>query len=149
MDEAYILKLQEEILYLHSLLDENGIEYDFDAFRKAKEEDQSSKMIPIDITPEAAKFFFSMFHGRVDVYAHRYKNGYYTVCNNRWTSGVCPKKDGKKVKCADCMNKDWPSLNSTVLMQHMAGEREDSGDVVGVYVMLKDDTCRFGADGSR
>ena len=28
-------------------------------------------------------------------------------------------------------------------MQHFKGEREDSTDVLGVYVMLKDNTCRF------
>lgn len=65
------------------------------------------------------------------------------LCENRWKSELCPKKEGKKAKCAECPNKNWPSLNSTVLMQHMAGKREDCGDVVGVYVMLKDGTCRF------
>ena len=28
-------------------------------------------------------------------------------------------------------------------MRHMIGKREDCKDVIGVYVMLKDDTCRF------
>ncbi|MCQ2176181.1 MAG: DEAD/DEAH box helicase family protein [Bacteroidales bacterium] len=144
MDDATIHNLKEEIFYLRSLLDKNGIEYDFEAFQRAgRGEDESSQMVPIDITPETAKFFFSLFHGRVDVYAKRSKNGYYTVCENRWKSELCPKKEGKKAKCAECPNKNWPSLNSTVLMQHMAGKREDCGDVVGVYVMLKDDTCRF------
>ena len=144
MNDAVIHSLEEEIRYLRSLLEENGIEYDFEAFLRArKEKDESSQMVTIDITSETAKFFFSMFHGRVDVYAKRSKNGYYTVCQNRWESGLCPKQDGKKVKCAECQNRNWPSLNSSVLMQHMTGKREDCGDVVGVYVMLKDDTCRF------
>ena len=144
MNDAVIHSLEEEIRYLRSLLEENGIEYDFEAFLRArKEKDESSQMVTIDITSETAKFFFSMFHGRVDVYAKHSKNGYYTVCQNRWESGLCPKQDGKKVKCAECQNRNWPSLNSSVLMQHMTGKREDCGDVVGVYVMLKDDTCRF------
>ena len=144
MSDAGIHRFEEEIRYLRSLLEENGIEYDFEAFLRARKEDgESSQMVPIDITPETAKFFFSMFHGRVDVYAKRSKNGYYTVCENRWKSGLCPKHEGKKVKCAECQNKNWPPLNSTVLMQHMTGKREDCGDVVGVYVMLKEDTCRF------
>lgn len=144
MEEATIHNLKEEILYLRSLLEENGIEYDFEAFQRERmEEDEPPQMVPIDITPETAKFFFSMFHGRVDVYAKRYEKGYYTVCDNRGKYGICPKKSGKKLKCAECLNKDWPSLNSTVLMQHIEGKREDCRDVVGVYVMLKDDTCRF------
>ena len=28
-------------------------------------------------------------------------------------------------------------------MRHMIGKREDCKDVIGIYVMLKDDTCRF------
>ena len=144
MEEATIHNLKEEILYLRSLLDENGIEYDFEAFQRTRRgEDESPQMVPIDITPETAKFFFSIFHGRVDVYAKRYEKGYYTVCDNRGKYGICPKKAGKKLKCAECPNKDWPSLNSTVLMQHIEGKREDCRDVVGVYVMLKGDTCRF------
>lgn len=144
MDDAAVHDLKEEILYLRSLLDKNGIKYDFEAFLRARKEDgESSQMVPIDIAPETAKFFFSMFHGRVDVYAKRYSKGYYTVCNNRNEYGMCPKKAGKKTKCAECQNKNWPSLNSSVLMQHMTGKREDCGDVVGVYVMLKEDTCRF------
>ena len=144
MNDAVIHSLEEEIRYLRSLLDENGISYDFEAFRR-REEDvvELSQMVPIDITPETAKFFFSMFHGRVDVYAARSNSGYYTVCNNRWNNGLCPKQNGKKAKCAECPNKDWPSLNSTILMRHMIGKREDCKDVIGVYVMLKDDTCRF------
>ena len=144
MNDAVIHSLEEEIRYLRSLLDENGISYDFEAFRRRVEDVvELSQMVPIDITPESAKFFYSMFHGRVDVYAARSNSGYYTVCNNRWNNGLCPKQNGKKAKCAECPNKDWPSLNSTILMRHMIGKREDCKDVIGVYVMLKDDTCRF------
>ena len=117
MDDAAVHDLKEEILYLRSLLDKNGIKYDFEAFLRARKEDgESSQMVPIDIAPETAKFFFSMFHGRVDVYAKRYSKGYYTICDNRNKYGMCPKKAGKKTKCAECQNKNWPSLNSSVLM---------------------------------
>lgn len=93
MNDAVIHSLEEEIRYLRSLLDENGISYDFEAFRRRVEDVVE---VPIDITPETAKFFFSMFHGRVDVYAARSNSGYYTVCNNRWNNGLCPKQNGKK-----------------------------------------------------
>ena len=47
------------------------------------------------------------------------------------------------IKCAECSARAYAMLNSKVLMQHFKGEREDSTDVLGVYVMLKDNTCRF------
>ena len=76
MDDAVVHDLKEEILYLRSLLDANGIKYDFEAYCLEKDARKTeSPMIPIDITPETAKFFFSMFHGMVDVYAKRSKNG--------------------------------------------------------------------------
>lgn len=61
MDDAAVHNLEEEIRYLRSLLDKNGIKYDFEAFLRARDEkDESSQMVPIDIAPETAKFFFSM-----------------------------------------------------------------------------------------
>ncbi len=58
MDDAAIHNLKEENRYLRSLLKENGIEYDFEAFLRAgKEDGESSQMVPIDITPATAKFF--------------------------------------------------------------------------------------------
>ena len=64
MNDAVIHSLEEEIRYLRSLLDENGIAYDFGNFCKRKEEEMElSQMVPIDITPETAKFFFSPSEG--------------------------------------------------------------------------------------
>lgn len=135
----------DELSYLRSLLDENGIEYDYEAYcKKAVEAQECHQPVPLEITPDMAKFFFSMFHGRVDVYAKRSKDkGYFPQCENFWKWGLCPKKEKKKTKCSECNNRVYSTLNSQVLMKHMIGEKEDCTDVLGVYVMLKDDTCRF------
>ena len=51
MDDAAVHNLEEEIRYLRSLLDKNGIKYDFEAFLRARDEkDESSQMVPIDIS---------------------------------------------------------------------------------------------------
>ena len=146
METSIIKQYQDEITYLQSLLDANGIPYDYEAYSKAQNKagQQVVELMPLDISPEMAKFFFSMFHGRVDVYARRSKDkGYFPECSNFWKSGICPKKDKVKIKCAECSARAYAVLNSKVLMQHFKGEREDCTDVLGVYVMLKENTCRF------
>ena len=80
MDSAILERYKREIAYLQSLLDANGIPYDYEAY--SKEQNKASQkvveLLPLDISPETAKFFFSMFHGRVDVYARRSKyKGYF------------------------------------------------------------------------
>ena len=146
METSIIKQYQDEITYLQSLLDANGIPYDYEAYLKVQNKagQKDVELMPLDISPEMAKFFFSMFHGRVDVYARRSKDkGYFPECSNFWKSGICPKKDKVKIKCAECSARAYAVLNSKVLMQHFKGEREDCTDVLGVYVMLKENTCRF------
>ena len=50
----------------------------------------------------------SMLDSRVQIRTEgvkkRENSGYYTVCNNRWNNGLCPKQNGKKAKCAECPN---------------------------------------------
>lgn len=146
MDVSIVKQYQDEIAYLKALLDANGIPYDYEAYSKAQNKagQKVVELLPLDISPETAKFFFSMFHGRVDVYARRSRDmGYFPVCNNAWISGVCPRKNKIKIKCAECPSRVYAVLNSEVIMQHFKGEREDCTDVLGVYVMLKDNACRF------
>lgn len=146
MDSAILERYKREIAYLQSLLDANGIPYDYEAYSKEQNKvgQKVVELLPLDISPDTAKFFFSMFHGRVDVYARRSKDkGYFPECSNFWKSGICPKKDKVKIKCAECSARAYAMLNSKVLMQHFKGEREDCTDALGTYVMLKDNTCRF------
>lgn len=141
--EIYILK--KRIAYLESLLSAHNISFD------APDVPGSQSIIaPISvvISPTHARFFYSLFHGRSDVYAKRAvmksgKAGYFPVCENLWRYGVCPKADRQKVKCASCPNRSWAPLNQRALMAHLTGEKSDGSDVIGIYPLLPDDTCRF------
>lgn len=95
---------------------------------------------------EKIAFFRSLFAGREDVFARRWyskttgKSGYQPVCENEWVPGLCDKKT---YKCADCPNRKLHPLDYEAVFAHLAGKDEYSRDVVGVYPMLTDDTCRF------
>jgi hypothetical protein len=95
---------------------------------------------------EKIAFFMERFAGRVDVYARRYvskktgKAGYTPVCANEWVRGICEKPT---VKCAKCPNRHLLQLTAQVIDRHLRGKSSDGQDVVGVYPMLADETCRF------
>lgn len=133
-----IQKLQTENAYLKQLLNDTGIFY-----RHPKE------IVPAEITKQLARRFYSYFWGRTDVYSKRSINkstgkaGYYPQCENLWKAGICPKKDGKRVKCGDCANRKWRTLEVEQIMAHLRGEKEDGSDVIGVYPLFPDGTCRF------
>ena len=144
-DATKIYILKKRIAYLESLLSAHNISFD------APDVPGSQSIIaPISvvISPTHARFFYSLFHGRSDVYAKRAvmksgKAGYFPVCENLWRYGVCPKADRQKVKCASCPNRSWAPLNQRALMAHLTGEKSDGSDVIGIYPLLPDDTCRF------
>lgn len=131
-------QLQAENAYLKQLLDQAGISYS-----------RPPQIHSTEITKQLARRFYSYFWGRTDVYSKRSVNkstgkaGYYPQCENLWKAGLCPKKDGKKVKCSDCANRKWRSLEAEQIMAHLRGEREDGSDVIGVYPLFPDGTCRF------
>lgn len=100
------------------------------------------------LTEKHAILLYSLFRGRKDVFSRRSVNKeghavYYPVCGNFWKNGVCPKRDGKKVKCMECSNRVWVPLTQRVLLSHLQGKKEDGSDVVGIYPMLPDETCWF------
>lgn len=135
--KSRIRKLEDENIRLKKLLDEAGISYEI-----------SYNQIP-DVSLENARLFFSYFWGRTDVYAKRYINkktgisGYFPQCNNFWRYGVCPKTNKTKVQCKDCENKSWVKLGSKQIETHLRGDAEDCSDVIGVYPLFADGTCRF------
>ena len=53
MDDVVVHDLKEEILYLHSLLDANGIKYDFEAY--CLEKDARKAESPMILTGSPAK----------------------------------------------------------------------------------------------
>jgi len=104
-----------------------------------KELDNDAKHI--DPSPhEKIRLFMSLFGGRNDVYAKRWENrkggsGYAPVCLNEWKQGLCTKP---AIKCSECHNKSYDVLNERVIEDHLRGNA-----VIGIYPMLKDETCSF------
>ena len=95
---------------------------------------------------EKIALFRSLFSGREDVFARRWqsaktgKSGYSPVCSNEWEPGVCPKPKGS---CASCTQRQLVPLSDAAIDRHLRGRDTLGRDVVGVYPILPDDTCRF------
>ena len=143
--------LEKENKYLKSLLDNAQIPYDMclnSINENLFESDQGARIIHRDITSDDANMFFSMFWGRTDVYSKRTikkstgEVNYYTQCYNFWKNG-CPRVSGSKIKCQDCDKRAYKKLEKQQIMEHLKGIAEDATDVIGVYPLLEDDTCRF------
>ena len=142
--DKYISYLESEIQYLKKLLDDNGISYDYEAHLRALQSEVGDIVFP-ELGPEHASLLYSYFKGRRDVYAVRSNKGkgYYSKCNNAFSYGICPKKSGAKIKCQDCPSRDYTELRGKVILDHLQGNREDCGDVVGLYPLFPDGTCWF------
>lgn len=149
--ERRIQCLERENEYLKNLLTDAGIPY---AKKEAAgspdeyEPNQGARIIPREITEADANVFFSMFWGRTDVYSKRTikkstgEVNYYTQCYNFWKNG-CPRITGSKIKCQDCQKRAYKELKKEQIINHLRGKAEDGTDVIGVYPLLTDDTCRF------
>ncbi len=143
--------LQEENKSLKKLLDENNIIYEseslFDdtSFSDEYDDDQGARIISFEPTEKLAQEFYSYFWGRMDVYAKRGKNGgYFPQCASRWDNPSCPKVSDPKRFCdEDCEYKSWNKLELWMIVQHLKGKKEDCSDVIGIYPLFPDNTCRF------
>lgn len=145
-----VRNLQEENKELKIILDKANIPYaDSEAFLENPihsedyDLDQGGRINYQPIDNAMAVRFFAMFWGREDVFAKRARNGsYYPQCENRWNA-VCPAQKGGKLKCSDCAYTKWQHLEPGLIMKHLHGYRDDGTDVLGVYPLLSDGTCRF------
>lgn len=96
--------LQDENRRLKELLDKADIVYETENVFAEKPEfiedydpDQGERIHNRYITEKMANRFFSMFWGRMDVYAKRgTKGGYFLQCDHRWNNQICPKQQGKR-----------------------------------------------------
>ena len=94
---------------------------------------------------EKVELFRSLFNGRTDVFARRWysktsgKAGYQPVCQNEWSS-FCDKKS---YKCADCPNRRFSPLTDKDVYRYLEGKDADGRDVIGLYVLNEDNTCRL------
>lgn len=93
-------------------------------------------------SPTAAKvaLFHDLFQGREELYPVRWegksgKSGYAPACANEWRPGICEKP---RVKCAECSHRQFLPVTDQVIHDHLAGVH-----TIGVYPLLKDETCRF------
>ncbi len=84
--------------------------------------------------------FRSLFHGRDDVYPRFWisrktgKSGYSPVCKNEWMP-ICKKPI---TKCSGCPNRELVPLDNEIIRKHLVGAH-----IIGVYPMLRDETCYF------
>ena len=118
--------------------------FDLDVRKEPEyDEDQGGRIISKYITREMATAFFTLFWGRQDVYARRgVKGGYFPQCINRWKD-ICPKQHGIKQICGSCEHKCWTKLTLETVERHLWGQRGDGADVIGVYPLFPNGTCRF------
>ena len=145
-----VRKLQKENRRLKQQLKQAAVPYDeqniFDekCVENEYDPDQGARIMSVYISEKLANHFFGMFWGRMDVFAKRgSKGGYFPQCENRWNSRVCPKQYGKKQSCEDCEYRSWTKLTPKMLVDHLLGCRDDGADVLGVYPLFPDGTCRF------
>ena len=150
--------LQLENQILKNILDKAGLSYhkELSMFRQsdskeAFDPEQGKRILhPQAITENMANQFFGMFWGRQDVYAKRSVNketgkaAYYFQCNNFWTN-VCHKKikDGININCKDCKSRSYKQITKYDILNHLQGNSYNASDVIGVYPLLSNGTCRF------
>ena len=148
--------LQLENQILKNILDKAGLSYhiELSAYRQSDNKEtydpeQGKRIIhPQVITENMANQFFYMFWGRQDVYAKRSVNketgkaAYYPQCNNFWTN-VCHKKIKDGVSCKDCKNRSYKTITKKDILNHLQGNAYNASDVIGVYPLLSNGTCRF------
>ncbi|MFO7605325.1 MAG: DEAD/DEAH box helicase family protein [Desulfurivibrionaceae bacterium] len=84
--------------------------------------------------------FRSLFRGRDDVYPLRWeskkgKGGFSPACRHEWNRAFCDKP---RVKCGQCDNREFIPLTDKTIYEHLVGSHS-----IGVYPLLKDDTCWF------
>ena len=151
-----INELQLENQLLKNILDRTGVSYIQEVSRLKQPEkseefdpDQGARIVhPREITDEMANFFYSRFWGRQDVYARRNEKkgtgeaSYFTQCHNFWRE-VCPKKHKQKMNCKDCPQQAYKKLTKQDILAHLRGRSYNASDVIGVYPLLPNGTCRF------
>ncbi len=110
-----------------------------------KVEFAEAKVTKYSSVDEKLDLFISLFVGRNDVYAKRWysvkggKFGYQPVCENEW-SELCNKQ---QYKCSNCPNRKLSPLSRQAIFEHLSGKDKYGRDVIGIYPMLADETCRF------
>lgn len=91
--------------------------------------------------------FQTLFRGREDVYARCFesrttgRSGYQPACVHEWVRGICEKP---RIRCPECLHRQFLPMTDGVIRWHLSGT-DGTGQpfVMGVYPMLRDETCFF------
>lgn len=148
--------LQLENQILKNILDNAGISYRAELIRLRSDEElcdydqnQGARIkTPMEITAKMANNFFFRFWGRQDVYAKRNEKrdtgeaSYFPQCNNFWTES-CYRKRKQNISCNDCNYRSYKQLTKDDILAHLCGNSYNASDVIGVYPLFPDGTCRF------
>ena len=154
-----VCSLESRVEYLQGILAEAKIPYK-NVINQPKncvisvsstEENQQIHILAEEITQNHAKYFYSMFKGRRDVYSKRGgkpnpksgKTGYYTQCSNFWKEYICHRRTGNQITCGKCVHQVYRPLKGEDIINHLKGVKEDCSDVIGLYPMFPDETCNF------
>ncbi len=108
------------------------------ALREALRSAQNGRSVQVFTPEQKVALFRQRFRGREDIFANRWQNqqgrsGYSVACDNEWVSGLCNKP---RIKCQDCSHRKFSALNEHIIYRHLAGHQ-----VVGLYPLLKDNSC--------
>lgn len=150
--KSKILQLKRENSYLKSLLKEAGISFDAISMERSSEmydPDQGARInLKTTFTEEDVNKFFSRFWGRMDLFSQRTivkskgTANYYPQCYKIWKTG-CPKNTNKKFPCGQCKSPAFIPLDKQQIFSHLKGLSKDAEDVIGIYPLFPDDTCRL------
>jgi hypothetical protein len=97
-------------------------------------------MLSTNSTTNKVAIFQQVFKGRTDIVPRYWKSkdgkrqGYSPLCRNEWKDGICQKP------CRTCSNSNYIPFSYTLILDHLKGTH-----VLGVYPLLKDNTCHFTA----
>lgn len=147
-----IEQLEKENDYLKKLLAKAGICFESEMIvdkTDVYDPDQGSRIIQkTAFSEEDANKFFKMFWGRTDVYSRRTvvkskgTANYYPQCYKFWKAD-CPKKSDKRRQCSECKSPAFIPLTQRQIISHLQGNSVSAEDVIGIYPLFPDDTCRF------
>ena len=139
-------RLREENARLKELLKAHGIPFDT-PYKNDVKTQKPTEPPPIQLTlEEKVSLFRNTFQGREDVFARRWfspstgKSGYQPVCLKEWHREFCDKK---KYRCVDCPNREFKALGYEDIYRHLEGKDPNGKDVIGLYSIMPDHTCRF------
>ena len=141
---AEVQRQREENIRLRRLLQDHGIQLpvvqspnDIPVTRST----QPSPRTPVLKAEQRISLFRSLFHGRDDVYAVRWKNadgrsGYMPKADRDWKAYLRAKdEDRRKV---DRQTRRFRPLTDEVVRGHLVGDH-----TIGIYPLLQDETCWF------